>query len=206
MRSLPRRQTAAALVIVLAFVALLTALAVAFFTRAATDRQVSFSSASQTNAELLARGGIAVTVGDLKQELVAGSTMSTVSGITLYRSKAPATVVPALVGSTGNGGLENLVKRSKNASSFYPATANYDTGTFPAPNRAAAVSTTTASQNGRSITTARWNKPLLLQKATLTSDTDMTPVAAFTAPDWINIARDGSNPTTWNANMKMSTT
>ena len=63
-----------------------------------------------------------------------------------------------------------------------------------------------ASLNGRSVSLARWNKPFLLQKATLTSDTDATPVAAFVAPDWINVARNGSNPTTWNTNMKTSTT
>ena len=62
-------QTGVALVIVLAFVVLLTVLSVAFFTRAATDRQVSFSSSSQTRADFLARGALAVTVGDLKQEL-----------------------------------------------------------------------------------------------------------------------------------------
>src|SRR6476646_2626123 len=80
----------AALLIVLAFVVLLTVLSVAFFSRAAVDRQVSFSSSNQTKADLLARGALAVTVGDLKQELVAGSTIST--GVTIYPQKAQWTV------------------------------------------------------------------------------------------------------------------
>src|SRR5205823_3079530 len=151
-------QRGVALLIVLAFVVLLTVLSVAFFSRAASDRQVSFSSSSQTKADFLARAAITMTVGDLKQELAAGSTISTVSGITFYSPKAASTQTPALVGSTGAGGLENLVKRSANASAFYPANANYDTATYPAANRAAAAPTTTTSLNGRSITTARWNK------------------------------------------------
>ncbi len=203
-------QKGAALLIVLAFVVLLTVLSVAFFSRAALDRQVSFSSSNQVKADLLARGALAVTVGDLKQELAAGSTISTVSGITVYTPNAPATVNPALGGSTGTGGLENLVKRSANGVRFYPTTANYNTGTYPAPNRAAGPSassaSTIASLNGRSVSLARWNKSFLLQKATLTSDTDATPVGAFVPPDWINVARNGSNPTTWNTNMKTSTT
>ena len=185
-------------------------LSVAFFSRAAADRQVSFSSSNQAKADLLARGALAVTVGDLKQELAAGSTISTVSGVTIYTPKAPATVNPALVGSTGTGGLENLVKCSANGVRFYPTNANYDTGTYPAPNRAAGPSTssasTIASLNGRSVSLARWNKSFLLQKATLTSDTVAIPVAAFVPPDWINVARNGSNPTTWNANMITSPT
>src|SRR5262249_49451252 len=152
---------------------------------------------------------LAVTVGDLKQEIAAGSspTPTPVNGYTIYSTKAPATVIPALVGSTGTGGLENLVKRSANGIRFYPNNANYDA---TASNRAAGPSTSSASTvpslNGRSVSLARWNKPFLLQKATLTSDTDATPVATFVAPDWINVARSGSNPTTWNANMITSPT
>jgi hypothetical protein len=206
----------AALMIVLAFVVLLTVLAVAIFSRATTDRQVSYSSASQTKAELLARGALAVTIGDLKQEIAAGSTRATVSGVTIYTPKpspSPSTLIPALVpplvGPTPTPipGLENLVKRSAYQKPFYanptpaPSPIPYDTSTYPASNRAANVSTLTPSLSGRYISTARWNKPLLLQKATLISDTNISPVAAFVPPDWILIARDGSNPTAWSSNM-----
>src|SRR5436190_24121840 len=75
--NLPDTQKGFALVIVLAFVVLLTVLSVAFFSRAATDRQVSFSSSNQTKADFLARGALSITLGDLKQELAAGSTIST---------------------------------------------------------------------------------------------------------------------------------
>ena len=62
-------------------------------------------------------------------------------------------------------------------------------------NRAAPVSTTMSSLNGRSITHARWNKPLLLAP---TSSSNFAPLSSnFVAPDWIYVARDGSNPTSW---------
>src|SRR6476660_5345220 len=154
-------QKGVALVIVLAFVVLLTVLSVAFFSRAAVDRQVSFSSSNQTKADLLARGALAVTVGDLKQELVAGSTISSVSGVTIYSPKTavpPGSIVPSLVGSTGTNGVENLVKRRSYNNSFYPTNANYDTNNYPASNRAANISSTVSSLNNRSVSTARWNK------------------------------------------------
>ncbi len=204
------RQEGSALIIVLAFVVLLTVVAVAFYSRAASDRQVSFSSSNQTKAELLARGAVAGISGDLKQEIAAGSTVATVFGATIYVPRVASTLTPVLVGSTGTGGLENLVKRSAYLSPFYPSSVNYDTATYPASNRAAGPSaqnaTTVPSFNGRSVSRARWNKSFLLQKKTPTSDTDATPVDAFSAPDWINVARDGSNPPVWNANMKISPT
>ena len=74
--SLPRRSSekAAALIIVLAFVVLLTALAVAYLSVATTDRQLAHSSFHDTDADLLARSALDVVVGDFKQEIVNGST------------------------------------------------------------------------------------------------------------------------------------
>jgi Tfp pilus assembly protein PilX len=200
----------AALVLVLAFIVLLTCLVLAFFSRATSERQVSNSSANQTNVALLAQGGLDTIVADLKQEIAAGSTLSTLSGVTIYNSNptaaaSPSTLTPALAGSSGSGGLENLVKRSAYGLKFYPTDSSYDTAAYPPSNRAAGPSTqagtTVPSFNGRAISLARWNKPLLLLKAAPASDTDLTPVNTFTASDWIIVARDGSNPTAWNNNL-----
>ena len=90
----------------------------------------------------------------------------------IYIPKAAANAEPALSGTTGATGTENLLKRSARATAFYT---NGIT-------RAAASSTTATSLNGRSVPLARWNKPLLLAKATLGSSTDLTPTSAFTAP------------------------
>ena len=191
------RQGGAALVVVLAFVVLLTGLVLAFLANAVNNRTLAGSSVSQTKAELFAQGVADTIISDLKQEIVLGSTNTVVTTgnvtASIYRALAPANVVPALVGSTGDNGLENLVKRSVCGQPFCPGGAS----------RASVSSSTNVSLNGRSITAARWNKPLLLPA---TSVSDLTPLEAvgFIAPDWILVARDGSNPPNWSANMKAS--
>ena len=50
-----RREQAAALIIVLAFVVLLTVLAVAYFSRATSDRPIAHSSFNQAKADQLAQ-------------------------------------------------------------------------------------------------------------------------------------------------------
>ena len=68
-----RRERGVALIIVLAFVVLLTGLMLAFFSRAAVDRQISNSSAGQTRVDGFANSSIDVLIGDLKEEIRAGS-------------------------------------------------------------------------------------------------------------------------------------
>jgi len=181
----------AALIIVLAFVVLLTGLMVAFFSRALSNRQISNSSASQTKVDAFAQGAMLQIVGDLKQEIADPSRSNTTSITTttgtgtIYTPKSAAYAVPQLVGSSGTGGAENLVKISRSGSVFYSG------GTC----RASAISTTGTSLNGRYLSPARWNKARLLP---VTSGTDATPQftgSTFVAPDWILMARDGSNPT-----------
>ena len=58
---------AAALIIVLAFVVLLTGLALTYFSRTTTERQLSQSSYNDTSSDLLARSAVDVIVSDLKQ-------------------------------------------------------------------------------------------------------------------------------------------
>jgi hypothetical protein len=189
-----------ALVMVLGFVVLLTVIVLAFFSNAMLQRQVADSSANNVRADLFALGAVDTIIGDLKQEIAACSTTTNITTgsitTTLYYPKAALNAVPALAGSTGTNGLENLVKRSAAGVPFYSG----------GPTRAASSSTTNASQNGRSYTTARWNKHLLLAKGNSTSTTDLTPTNTFTAPDWILVARDSSNPTSWNTNMCWSQT
>jgi hypothetical protein len=188
------RSQGSALLIVLAFLLLLTTLTIAFLSRATLERQLSNGSFGQGKVDLAGQGAIVAIVGDLQQEIVAGSNGTGTP--TVYYPSSPLTATPSLVvpGYTSlsivNTGLEDLLKIS------YPSPF-YSGGTYTgtAPNRASSVATTTASLNNRSISPVRWNKPLLMAKLTPTS-TDFTPVAAFTAPDWIYVARDGSNPTT----------
>jgi hypothetical protein len=195
-----------ALLIVLAFLLLLTTLTVAFLSRATFERQLSNASFSQGKVDLAGQGAIGTIISDLQQEIVAGSTGGTgtptmASGY-LYPN-SPLTAIPQPVvpinsfnytpSSIVGSGMENLIKISQRGTTFWSGS-NYSPSTGPP--RAASVSTTTASLNGRSITSVRWNDPLLMAP-TLSSATDFSPPSAFQSnpPDWIYIARDGSNPT-----------
>jgi Tfp pilus assembly protein PilX len=169
-----KRSNGAALVIVLAFVVLLTGVVVAFFSRAMSELPSSNSSASQTKAELLAQGAMDRIVADLKQEIVSSSSSTNITTgaitSTIYSPSSPTGMLPALAGSTGTNGLENVIKMSFGGS----------------------ASTVDTSLNGRFITAARWNKPLLMP----VSGANLTPAlkngASFTAPTWILLARGGT--------------
>jgi len=193
-----RRERGVALIVILAFVVLLTAMVLAYFSSVTLQRQISQASFNQTAVEVFTQGAVNTITGDLKQEIVAGSTATNiVTGSvtnTLCFPIGPTNAVPALAGSSGNNGLENLVKRSSSTNAFYPGGIT----------RAATHSTTNPSKNGRYISPARWNAPLLLPKANSNSATDFTPTNTFIPPDWVLVARDGSNPTLWNTNMRWS--
>ena len=78
--------SAAALIIVLAFVVLLTGLVVAYFSRTVADRQVAQGSFNQTKTDQLAMSATDLIITDLKQEIANGSASPApvVQGITLY--------------------------------------------------------------------------------------------------------------------------
>ncbi|CAN5720293.1 hypothetical protein BH09VER1_BH09VER1_34640 [soil metagenome] len=177
-----------ALVIMLALVVLLTGLVLAFFSYSSLQRQIGNASSKQATADLFAQGAINTIIAGFKQEIATGSTNYTIGTNTVSIPLASSNAAPFLVGTSTN--LPNLIKRSANGLPFYPG------GT----NMAAANSTTNSSQNGRSISLARWNAAMLLPKAN-TNSTDLTPTN-FTAPDWILVNRAGANPTTWNTNMR----
>ncbi|MGC3989312.1 MAG: hypothetical protein QM796_06470 [Chthoniobacteraceae bacterium] len=104
----------------------------------------------------------------------------------------------------GSATPPNLVKQSVYNSTFFPSTASTaypsgGSGNYPASNRAANVSSATdVSQNGRSISLARWNKPLFLQAATNSTAPADTNIKS---PDWVLVTRNGNNPTSWSVNL-----
>ncbi len=202
-RSLHASHEGAALIIVLGFVILLLGLLMAYFSRSTLQRQISSASSDSAMEEIFAQGAIDTTISDLRQEIVAGSTSNGTGTNIIYTPVTNAAAVPAISGFTTNTGLENLVKIS--SSSNFATFSGYTGGTLPA-NRATASSTTAASYNGRAISLARWNKPLLITQKNASTDT--TPTANFTAPNWILVARNGANPTgtTVTTNMAWSAT
>ena len=233
-RSPQRAKRGIALVLVLAFVVILTVLALAFLSRALLNQQISVSSSSRVKVDIFAQGALKTILGDLNDEIVAGSrqtvpgasgytyTMSQIDGLTSYNNiniyipNTPATVIPAVslptsICNTSLGSstflipyAPDLVKMSYSNQPFFPNSSSspYEgvnsAGVVVTPqpsNRACNVDTSVASLNGRSISPAIWNKALLLPKNTPSSTTDFTPPTAdFTNPDWVLVARDGSNP------------
>ncbi len=132
---------------------------------------------------------------DIAQEIVAGSSNTNINGTALYFPLSNANMLPCLVGSTATGGMENLLKVSIPSPFFSGATY---TGTGAV--RASAALTTATSQNGMSLTPALWNQALFLP----VSGTDDTPVLAsgtFPTPNWILVASDWSNPTTFSSSL-----
>src|SRR2546429_3232334 len=114
---------AVALIIVLAFVVLVTGVALAYFTRTTTDRQLAQSSFNDTSADLLARSALDIVVGDFKQEILSNPTVT--------RANIQPTPYPIPIPTD----IPNLVRySSRNA----------------AASRGSNVSSTSASANGRS--------------------------------------------------------
>ena len=199
----PAGKRSSALVVVLCFVVLMAALVLLMMTRSMTSGMISQASANVSKTDLYGHGAVDQVIGDLEQEIVAGSKATAIrssgTNIYIYRPTVPINAVPALQGantSSWNTTLPNLVKESTHGVPSYPAT-GYDAN---APTRAANInSATDASVNGRSISAARWNKHLLLPRDPGRSSlTSTTPVTSFNVPDWILTAADGTNPTTFN--------
>ena len=168
-----------ALVLVLSMIALVTVLVVAYLNRSASENVISRASAGGGNSETLARTALEILQSDLRGEIVSNSIAipATVSGgVDYYRPSTPQAAVPVRVLKPDDQRrietLPNLVKVSAAGIPF--------SGTN-GPLRASAISTTTASIEGKTFTTNRWNAPLLLTNP-------------FTPPDWIYLTRSGANP------------
>jgi Tfp pilus assembly protein PilX len=72
-KAINSRERGAALIIVLAFVVLLTGVAVAYLSRTTSDRQIAHSSFNQSNVDQLAQSAMDSIIGDLRQEILNGS-------------------------------------------------------------------------------------------------------------------------------------
>src|SRR5947199_592059 len=161
----------AALMIVLAFVVLLTGLSLAYMSRTTTDRRLAQSSYNDTSADLLGRTALDTVVNDFKQEIVNGGAV-TRQNIQPQRSGDDASI-------------PNLIRRSVRNDAI-PAPG--------VPSLASAVSSADGSANGRSISTSRWNSHYLVPRGN-PSDTSInsSPVPSFTSPDWVLVTGQGPN-------------
>jgi hypothetical protein len=199
------RERGAALIIVLAFVVLLTGVAVAYLSRTTSDRQVAQSSFHQSKVDELAQSAMDLIIGDLQQEIANGSspTPSPTPDISplplptatpfVYPPLAAANIVPTRPPGAP-ASIPNLVRRSVFSDPLlYPGV----------PSRASAVSSTQPSANRRLVNLPRWNKHYLIPRPGGASATDTTPIADFAAPDWVILTRTGPAAlSTWNDALK----
>src|SRR5438874_4845810 len=151
-KAVSSREEAAALIIVLAFVVLLTGLAVAYLSRATSDRQVAHSSFSQSKVDELAQSAMDLIIGNLQQEIANGSSPAPTPTPTtsplptptatpfVYPLLTRTNILPTRSGTSAS--IPNLVRRSI-FSDPIPSPG--------VPSRASAISSTQPSANGRLV-------------------------------------------------------
>ena len=168
---LRQRQRGVALIIVLAFVVIITGVILAYFSRSLTNRQVSDSSANQAKVDSFAQGVTKSIIGNLRQEIAEPSLSSTTTvttgnvTTTIYTPKTPASMLPLqAVGISSTAA--NLLIRS-GTGLFLDGTSGQ------IAENAIAVSSTTPSLNGRFVSMASWNAHYLLPLAA--NAVDSTP-------------------------------
>jgi hypothetical protein len=184
-KAITSRERGAALIIVLAFVVLLTGVSVAYLSRTTSDRQVAHGSFNQSKADQLVASAMDNIIGDLRKEIANGSTQTTFPNqYSVYTPTTNANLIPQRSGNAA--GVPNLIRRSVRS----------DLISAPGlPSRASAVnSTTDVSANGRFVTPARWNTHYLVPKKNTGTD-DSIPIDAFSnaTPDWVFITSDPTN-------------
>jgi hypothetical protein len=155
----------AALMIVLAFVVLLTGLALAYFSRTTTDRQLAQTSYNDTSVDELARSGLDIAVSDFKQEIVSAQPVSATN------------IQPQRYGDAAS--IPNLIRRSVQGTG---ATSTISSTSVSANGR----SISTARWNHHYLIPRRPPVPPETWD-TVYSD----PVNTFTAPDWVLVTAQG---------------
>jgi hypothetical protein len=205
-----------ALIIVLFFIILLSVVTIAFLARSLTAVRVSASSAGETKSKILASSAGDIIIGDLKQEIIAGSAANSgAANYPIYIPTSNVTMIPFQNGVPTTGTLiPNLISRSvspQNTAGSAPYktySATYTSSSVP-PNRAASdptaatadatskVNSSTPSLNGRYISPAQWNSHYLIPRDPGTDSpgstgADSTPVSSFVPPDWVVVTRAGA--------------
>ena len=185
-----------ALVLVLAFIVLLTILLISFIAFSRLNRQSTVSYSRSIQAQEIAQGGIQDILSDFRSEIIAGSVVMTNGSPTyppVYIPITNCTVTPARLGytaasygtSSSTTTMLNTMVRVSRASQdgtpgdLYPALttapySTYYTNMVSVPggairNRASNAHTSTPSVDGRFISAARWNKTFLLAATSSTT-------------------------------------
>src|SRR5713101_8915774 len=119
-KGISSRERAAALIIVLAFVVLLTGLVVAYFSRATSDRPVAHSSFNQSKADQVAASAMDLIIGGLRQEITGPAPTPTPP----YLPASAANMLPLRSGNPpivgGVDPIPNLIRRSVRSDTLSP--------------------------------------------------------------------------------------
>ncbi len=191
-KAFSNRKRGAALLIVLAFVVLLTGVSVAYLSRSTSDRQVAHGSFNQSKADQLVSSAMDNIIGDLRQEISRpeGSARTTYgSGNNVYYVYTPTSSTNMVPRRSGNlTAAPNFIRRSVSPDNIVaPGLPSFASAVNSAP-------ADPANPKRGDVTKARWNKHYLVPKANTTNDST-DPIASFTAPDWVFVTSDTSNQT-----------
>ena len=216
----------AALVLVISVTALLLVTVVVFLGSTATHVDAAAKTTFQIQTSQMASLATGQVLRELVNEAKAGSVSPSGTNIDapiLYpatplsavpdRSSTAATNVPSAATPP------NLIKQSASGKPFYNGTLTFN-NQLVYPQAATYTSLPHASEqstaSGRgSISSMRWNMPLLLPRQDTASPSDMTPASTGTAriggdanakwqwnpPHWIYLQADGSRPLQWTTGM-----
>ena len=183
-----------ALIVVLFAVALVSIIVLAYFNMAMVNRNISYSSAGQARANILALSALDYVKGDFIAEIQNGSTQlpdPTGSSVPIYQPTTNSTMLPYRMTTSGSlttGSFPpNLVKWSSGTTPLWPATTAYNSTQGPSrasidPSSGTSIPTTQPSFNGHFIANSLWTKPDFGTNTTL-------PVAAL--PQWVYMTRQG---------------
>jgi len=193
----PKGRDGVALVVVLFAVALISVIILAYFDLALLNRNISYSSAGQARANILALSALDYVKGDFIAEIQSGSTQladPTGSSVPIYQPTTNSTMLPyrmtSSVSLTAGSFPPNLVKWSSGTYPLWPATTAYNSILGPCrasidPTSGSSIPTTQASINGHFIAnspTSLWTKPDFGTNTTF-------PVAIV--PQWVYMTRQG---------------
>ena len=167
-RNAGNAEPGAAIIVAIAMLVMISFLVIAFLSRTSTNRKIENSTTSGIKAEVLAKGALEAVIGDLRAEIIAGSTATTVGDTTIYQPTNNQRVraslaVDFLNEASPETDFANLVKQSAPGNASFKAGDGLDSGkASPAINGASSIRTDTASRNGRKLSAGRWNAPQLL--------------------------------------------
>jgi hypothetical protein len=160
---------------------------VAFLGRSTREAVLVGGTIGGQKAEILANSAAETIIADLKNEMRAGSTESTIDGVTIMEPSSASTVFPSqnrLLATTGTV-FDNLIKQSGASGGMFSASS-----TNKLISAATTTPTTTASVDGRKVSEDRWNAPKLLVGGNFT---------ATNVPNWVLVDRLGvASSQTWN--------